>query len=110
MANRNNLLFRRLVLVAVGKIKTGMTSEKLEKSIFYRKKPDIPADVSTMIRYYRANPKGKDEDIAVTQLFLQQCPRTYREFLKRLFCGEMSLDISPSTVQRIFGKKERKKE
>lgn len=103
-ANCKNTILASIILYTTGGVKSGITREKLERSIFYISEPSgVPKTWNEMQRYFMLCPTGTDEDIAVTQLYIKNYSKKYRENLSSLICREINLGVTKAMAVKIFG-------
>ena len=83
-------------------IVTGLSSKKIDKAV-NGKWIDIVDNVTIvqMMEYLKENNTGRDHDICYVQGFIKSHEQETQEFLKKLFCKELTLGID-KTVNKVF--------
>lgn len=103
-ANSKNSILASIILYTTGGVRSGITEQKLKRSIYYKSKPPfLPRNWEEMLKYYMLCPNGTDEDIAVTQLYIKSYPLEMREGLAALICGKISLGVTKKMAVKTFG-------
>ena len=103
--NKDNELFKEVLQFVYNPyITTGIASKKLKKHKTGNNTESNPIKTTQdLLTYLRINPTGKDVDLQNVVGFIQAQPLEQQEFYSRVATKDMSIGISDSTINKVFG-------